>query len=126
MSRESEAPLELKVVSPKTVELGTPPVVGRMATCKRNALLDCTSILTPARTPVTPAVNVCATNLQHSLILAPKSVGEVKVWSMMGVGAGVDVGILVNVGVAVSVAVLVGVGPTGDVGVCVGGCPSGE
>lgn len=112
MSSERGAPLELRVVSPTTPP-GAPPVTVRMATCKGNVLPDVTSMLTPARVPVCPAVKVCATNLQHSLIVAPKLVGEVKDWSSVALVASVGVGVGVGVRVGVGVGVAVGVGVSG-------------
>src|SRR5438128_1654666 len=87
MRSESGALLEFKVVSPRTVELGTPFSTLRIATCKGYVLFDSTLMLIPARFPVAPAVKVCAMNWQHSLIAAPALVGEVKDWSTTSLAA---------------------------------------
>ena len=86
ISNEGGALLGLKVVSLRMVELGSPLIVTVcMATCRGYVLLlEATSMFTPSRVPVTPAVKVCATKAQHSLIRRNAVLGEVKDWSIIG------------------------------------------
>jgi hypothetical protein len=87
INSESVAPPLAKVVELNTVELGKLPVTVRIATSKGRTESDLagpTSMLTPVRVPVSPAVNVWPINLQHSLITVAKLDGEVKDWSTIG------------------------------------------